>query len=108
MTSRRNGDDAAIKCLDLLRLPLALLVTVAQRTQASLAPAPHGAAAGEGEAVPCSNRHAHGALAAQRRREAGRRVEPCHALAMAKEAWEPGLWSSRNCPDSPDRVLTES
>ena len=65
-----------------------LLVAVAQLAIASLAPAPDTAGGGEGKAVESSSRHAHGALTAQRRREAGRRVEPRHALAVAKEAWD--------------------
>ena len=32
-------------------------------------------------------------------------LPPASAVTLA---CEPGLWSSRNCPDSPDRVLTES
>ena len=34
-----------------------------------------------------SSRHAHGALATQRRREAGRRVELRHTLAVTEEPW---------------------
>ena len=34
-----------------------------------------------------SSRDAHSTLAAEHRREAGRRVEPQHALAMTEEAW---------------------
>ena len=61
---------------------------MAQRAHASHAPAPDGSISGEGDAVASSCHHAHGALAAQRRREDGRRVEPRHALAVAKEAWD--------------------
>ena len=59
-------------------------VAVAQAAKASIAPAPDTTVGGEGDAVVGSNRHAHGALAAQRRREAGRRVELRYALAVAQ------------------------
>ena len=87
--SCRHSDDALPrKGLDLLRLPLGLLVAVAQLPPGSFAPAPDSAASGEGEAVAGCSRHAHGALTAQRRREAGQRVEPRHALAVAEKAWK--------------------
>ena len=76
------------KGLDLLRQELVLLVAVAQLARVAHAPSPNGAVGGEGEAVVLSNRHAHGALAAQRRREAGRRVEPHYALAVAQQPWK--------------------
>ena len=64
---RRGSDDTlASKGLDLRRLPLGLLVAVAQLAKASLTPAPNGAVGGEGEAVATSNRHAHSALVTQR------------------------------------------
>ena len=84
--SSRHSDDAlASQGLDLLRLPLALLATVAQLAKASIAPAPD-AVGGDGEAVSASRRHTHGALAAQWGREAGRRVEPRHALAVPEQS----------------------
>jgi len=80
----RHGDDALpSECLDLLWLLLSLLVAMAQHAPVSTAPAPEGAVGGEGEAVVSSSRHSNGA---QRRREAGRRVEPQHALAVAEKA----------------------
>jgi len=48
--------------LDLLRLPLGLLVAVAQTASVAIAPAPNGAIGGEGEAVVRSSQHAHCAL----------------------------------------------
>jgi len=70
--SRTDSDDAlARQLLDLLRLPLVLPVAVAQRAVASITPAANGAAAGEGEAVVISSRHAHGAFAAQASRGDG-------------------------------------
>ena len=83
--SSRHGDDAlASQGLDLLGQQLVLLVAVAQLAKDSTAPAPEGAVSGEGEAVRGASRHAHGALVTQRRPEAGRRVEPRHALAVAE------------------------
>ena len=76
------------QCFDLLGLPLALLVAVPQPAVASKAPAPETAVGGEGEAVEISSRDTHSALAAQRRREAGRRVELRHALAVAEEPFK--------------------
>jgi len=81
----RHSDDAlASQSLDLLRQRQVLRVTVAQPAVVSKAPTPDGAAGGDGEGVRGSSRHTHGALAAQHRREAGRRVEPRHALAVTE------------------------
>jgi len=92
--SSRHSDGAPPReGLDLLRQQLGLPVAVAQRAKASLAPAPDSSVGGESEAVRVSSRHAHpastryGALT-QRRREAGRRVEPRHALAVPEEPWD--------------------
>ena len=96
--SRRHSDDALIsKGLDLLWPQLVLLVAVAQPAQGSHAPAPNGAAAGDGEAVVCSSRHAHGALT-QRGRETGRRDEPRHALAVAEQPGSVSRTAARREP----------
>ena len=99
VASRRHSNDAPTrKGLALLRQLLVLLVAVAQLAAVSIAPAPDRAGGGEGKAVRECSRHAHGALVAQRRRKAGRRVELCHDLAVAKEACGVHLRAARREP----------
>ena len=62
---------------------------MAQLATGSIAPAPDTTVSGEGQAVPGSSRHTHGALATQHRRKAGRRVELRHALTVPEPVPEP-------------------